>query len=291
MGTPKTGENVFLGALAYRDILHVHDIQFSGKALFVSPSGSDSNNGLDTWGNAKATIQAAVAAASAGDVVCIAPGAYDETVVVNKSLTLIGVGPLGSVFIEPSTAEAEGMQVTADDVTLVNVGVAGDDDGDYALNLHAVSRFRAYGCKFEGTTGVVVLVDGTATDQTADALFQDCEFARGGSGVLFDDSAFGYPTQIRLVKCWFHNLTAVGIGLAAGGGVVNLEVVDSIFDNAEDGTAPTDYIKVDRDGDTGIISGCRFATATNEADVLTIAAGIMWVVNATEAGWTSARPA
>lgn len=237
------------------------------------------------------SIQAAVDAASAGDEIYVEPGGYNETVTVNKAVTIIGLGGRGAAYVEPEAAGAEGMKVTADGVTLINLGVAGDGTADYALNLNAVSRFRAYGCKFEGPTGTVVLVNGTATDQTGDALFDDCEFCWGGSGVLFDDSAYGYPTQVRIKDSWFHNLTAVHVGLAAAGGVVNLELTDNVHDNAEDGTAPTDYIKVDRAGDTGVVSGCRFATPTNAAAVLTVAAGVKWVANATEAGWSAARPA
>src|SRR3990167_1249972 len=173
-----------------------------------------------------ATIQAAVTAASAGDILYIEPGSYNETVTVNKRLTLVGLGGRGAAYIEPTTVGAEGMQVTADDVTLINLGVAGEDTASYALNVRAAYRFRAYGCKFEGPTGTVVLLDGTATKNTADALFEDCEFAWGGSGVLFDNSYYGYPTQIRIRGCWFHNMTAVGVGLAADGGVVNLELTD-----------------------------------------------------------------
>lgn len=243
------------------------------------------------------TIQAAVNAADAGDILYIEPGAYVETVTVSKRLTLVGLGGRGAAYIEPTAAGAEGMLINASDVTLINLGVAGKSDSDYALRVNGNGaakngkRFRAYGCKFEGPTGTVVLLDGDANYNVSDALFEDCEFAWGGSGILFDDSGYGYPTQIRLRRCWFHNLTAVHVGLAAGGGVVNLELTDCVHDNDEAGAAPTDYIKVDRAGDTGIISGCRFATATNASGVLTIAAGIKWAANATEAGWSTARPA
>ena len=81
-----------------------------------------------------------------------------------------------------------------------------------------------------------------------------------------------------------------GLGEATGGGVADLWVEDCYFNDNEDGTAPTDYVKVDRAGDTGMITGCRFSIATNASADLKIAAGIMWVANATEAGWTTARP-
>lgn len=265
-----------------------------GKILHVGPGGTE---GIDA-----STIQAAVNQAAPGDVILVAPGAYNETVTVSKRLTIIGLGGRGAAYIEPTSAGAEGMQVTASDVTLVNLGVAGDDTADYALNVNGNGaakngkRFRAFGCKFEKPTGgaaanCAVLLNGDANYNVSDALFYDCEFAWSANGVLFDDSGYGYPTQVFFERCRFHNNSVVHIGLATGGGVTNLHVVDCIFDDLEDGTAPTDYIKVDRAGDTGIITGCRFSTATNAVGVLTIAAGIMWVANATEAGWSTARPA
>lgn len=251
-----------------------------------SRDGSDAERPLST-------IQQAVTNAPAGSVIFIAPGAYDESVSISKSLTLIGCGPRGSVFIEPSAAGAEGLQVTADDVTLINVGVDGDDTADYALNVNAAARFRAKGCKFElgGGTGPAVLLNGTDDGQAADAIFEDCEFAWAGTGIQFDDSGYGYPTQIRVVRCRFHNLTTAGLGVAASGLVKNLALLDSDFDNLEDGTAPTDYILLSDNGNTGIVSGNRFATATNATGVLTIGTGLKWATNYTEAGASTARPA
>src|SRR3990167_8920458 len=218
------------------------------------------------------TISAMLALMSSGDVGVIGPQRHAEGNLIIpatlSNITLIGAGGRGACYIEPSSA-------------------------GYALNVKGNAaakngkRFRAFGCKFEGPTGTVVLLNGDANYNASDALFSDCEFAWGGSGILFDDSGYGYPTQIFIERCKFHNLTAVGVGLAASGGVTNLILTDSVFDNQEDGTPPTDYIKVDRSGDTGVVSGCRFATATNATGVLTIAAGIMWMANATEAGWST----
>ena len=267
-------------------------------------NASDTNDGRDPE-RPLTTIQKGVdkSTAGRGDIVFVMPGEYPETVTVNKAqLSIIGLGGRGACSIAPTVAGAEGMQVTANDVTLVNIGVAGDDTADYALNVHGNGtgkngkRFRAYACKFEkptGGTGVdcAVYLDGDADYNTADNWFIDCEFAWSKSGVLFDDSLYGFPTQQFFVDCWFHNNSTVHMGLATVGGVVNLVVKDCVFDDDEAGTAPTDYIKVDRAGDTGIITGCRFSIATNASADLKIAAGIMWVANGTEAGWSTARPA
>ena len=107
----------------------------------------------------------------------------------------------------------------------------------------------------------------------------------------FDDSLFGFPTQILLRGCWFHEVTTAHLrDNVAAGGVVDLWVEDCRFMNSEDGTEPTDYIVVDRVGDTGMVSGCRFAAPTITAAKMTIAAGIMWVGNEAEDGLSTARP-
>jgi len=241
------------------------------------------------------TIAGGVALASAGDIVVVSPGAYNETVTVNKRLTIVGLGGRGAAFIEPSTAGAEGMQVTADDVTLINLGVASDDTGSYALNLNAVSRFRAHGCKFEcasGASTICALLDGTATDQVGDALFSDCEFAWAAQGIVADASAYGVPTQIFVEGCKFHNITTAHIAENdADAWFTNLIVSDCVFEGDEAGAEPTDYIVVDHASSSGLFSGNRFAIATNATAKLTIGAQVMWVANATEAGWSTARPA
>lgn len=235
------------------------------------------------------SIQAAVNAAPAYGVVEIPAGAYDESVTISKPITLIGSGARGSVYIEPSAEGASGMLVLADDVTLINIGVAGEGTADYALQVGdadvSPARFRAYGCKFEGPDAAAVILKGAG-----DVLLQDCEFAWCGSGLLFAPNEEGFCTQIFIERCRFHNNADVCIGLDDTGGVVNLQVIDCIFENGEDGTPPAHYIKVDRAGDTGMISGCRFATATHDAEVIAVADGIMYAANITEEGVSTARP-
>lgn len=279
-------------------------LQPRGKQWFVDGAVTVTRHGRD-WKHAKKTISLAITAAAAGDTIYVAPGSYNETLAIpaaKKKLTIIGTGGRGAAFVEPTAVGAEGAQVQADDVTFVNLGIAGEATSDYALNVNGNKpgadkngrRFRAYGCKFEGPTGAnkpAVLLNGDANYQAADALFEDCEFAWANVGLQFDDSSYGYPTQIFVQNCRFHNITTACIGEATGGGVVNLEVTGCQFDNDEAGTAPTDYVKVDRAGDTGLFSGNRFAIATNAAADLKIAAGIKWAANATEAGWSTARPA
>ena len=260
---------------------------FARKVYFVGDNAPQ-------FGQQMSTIAAAINIMLSGDVLILGPQAHAEgnlSIPATKTnLTFIGAGNSGACFIEPAAAGDEGLEVLADDFTLINVGVAGGSTSDYALKIgENVHRFRAYGCKFEGPDGTCVLLDGV-TDCPSDALFDDCEFVWCGSCILFGSALNNFPTQIFIRNCKFHNFTAVGVGLQALGGVGDLELTDSVFGKQEDGTAPTDFIKVDANS-TGIISGCRFATPTNDSALLTIDTNVMWGPNGTEAGWSSARPA
>lgn len=275
----------------------------SGRVLIVCPSNSQNYDMLtqifknDPNGKARffTTLGSAMAQLLPGDVLIAGEGFYDETGLALSgisNLTLVGMGGRGAMGIEPSAAGAEGLLLTScDDVTTYNFGVAGNATADYALQLTSCARFRSYGSKYEGPTGTIISINGTATDQCADILFEDYEVAWGGKGFTFDDSLYGYPTQINIKKGWFHDITDNMLGVATGGLVKGLSFTDNDLDNAEDGTAPTDYILLSDNGNTGTIGGNRFATATNATGVITIGTGLKYPTNYTEAGPSTARPA
>ncbi len=237
------------------------------------------------------TIQSAVDQAAAGDVIYIAPGTYAENVVIaTAGLTLVGLGARGQPWINPAAGVP--LHINAvDDTVVINLGCGGVAAGAAALRLTSTNETRFHACKFEGGSDVLALLEGTAGAQCGNVMFFDCEFAWGLVGMEFDNSAFGFPTQILLRDCWFHEVTTAHLrNEAAGGGVADLWVENCKFYNSEDGTEPTDYIVVDRVGDTGVVSRCYFAAPTITAAKMTIAAGILWVGNYAEDGLSAARP-
>lgn len=257
-----------------------------------------------------ATIQDAVDAALAGDTIQIAAGAYDETVTIPRTdangdalnnLTLVGIGGRGAVYIEPSTEDAAGMLVHADDVTLINVGVAAEDEtaGNFALTVTG-TRFRAYQCKIEGAASQVVIGPGTIAQEAAgtrgrgaDSLFLDCEFCWGTNGITFTSSDYGACTQAKVIGCLFHNLTGDEIDendVGVIGAVRDAWIVGNVLANQEDGTEPTKFVDLDSAGSTGVIAQNIIANPTNASAQIGIAAGVIYVANLTEAGVTTARP-
>ena len=267
---------------------------YSRNQWFVGSSDSDPIPVPLSAAQRVGTIGEMLALMVPGDVGYLGPGAYDEgNLVVPATLTnitLIGAGNRGSVFIEPSTAGDEGLTVLADLVTLINVGVADGGSGDFGLSVGNASvspdRFRAHGCKFEGSA------IGARLYGAGDILLEDCEFAWANVGLQLRSNLVGFNTQIFVQGCRFHNNATVCLGEFANAQQVNnLQLLNNIFDQLEDGTEPTDFILLQDNANTGIISGNQFALATNATAKLTIGTGLMWGPNGTEAGWSSARPA
>jgi hypothetical protein len=229
-----------------------------------------------------------------GDVANIGPGFYAEgNLVIPESLTNVtfrGMGNRGACGIEASITTDEGLTVLADDVTLINLGVAGGDTGDYSLQVGSQTvspnRFRAYGCKFENAAIAVRLW------QAGDVILDDCEICWTTLGLVLRSGDIGFNTQIRIQNCLLHNYVTGGIVEHAAAQQVNdLWLVDNVFGRQEDGTAGTDDILLSDNGNTGLITGNRFSRATNGTGFITIGTGLIYNPNGTEAGWSTARPA
>lgn len=281
--------------------------------LFVDGvSGVDGNSGLSPT-RALATIQAAVDKAEDNVlgkvVICIAPDpdGYAETVTISRPTTgaamlIYGMGPRGSVFIDPSTEDAGGMVCHRDDVTLFNVGVAAEDETSAVALTVTGSRFRAYQSKIEGGAIQVQIGPGTIAQEAAgtrgvgaDSLFDDCEICWGTNGVKFLATDYGAVTQQRFRRCLFHNLTASSFEEGNSGGSADIQfrnvwVEDCTFSPAEDGTEPTKYFSLnDNNANTGVATGNRFTVALNSGKNL-VSTALIWTGNLHPAGLSTTQP-
>lgn len=268
--------------------------------------GSDTANDGLSWASALGTISTAVSRASSGDCIYVGPGQYDETVTIARAkskLSIVGVGGRGAAYIEPSTEDAAGMVCHADDVTLVNIGVAAEDDTSAVALTVTGSRFRAYACKIEAGADQLVIGPGTVAQEAAgthgvgaDWLFEDCEFCWGTDGIVLTCTDYGAVTQGRISRCHFHNLSgkhiteAVGSGGSAAVTFQNIVIEDCTFDDLDVGTAPTNYIDLNADNaNTGVVTGCRFPTAINSGLNL-VSTAMHWVSNFHTGGVSTAQP-
>ena len=264
-------------------------LPFAGNVYYVG-SGAPSGVGIRRVD----TIAAALSLMISRDVLVLGPQEHAEgnlSIPATKpNIVIMGAGPRGSCFIEPATAAHNGLEILADDVTLINVGVANGSGGTYGLSVGSQTvspdRFRSYGCKFEGT-GIAARLYGAG-----DVLLDDCEFAWANTGLQFRANNNGFVTQAFIRGSRFHNNATACISESANQQEVdNLQLWNNLFDQLEDGTEPTDFILLQHNGNTGVIGGNIFALATNATAKLTIGTGLMWAPNGTEAGWSTARPA
>ena len=283
-------------------------VQSKGKHWYVDGTKGASGGG-DSYNAAFMLPSEAVAKASAYDFIHVAPNngaAYVESAVLNVSvrgLTIIGEGPIASVWVQPTTVGVSGIIVSANEVTFQNFGGEGEATAKFGLEVQdAVEEFRAYYSKFGGSGGVpgnANDIDAVRLTGAGPCLFDTCEFAWAGQGVKFRGGLTSFPTQVKIINSLFHNLaashiTAYNNDLSQIHKVVDLWHVNNIHSNLELGTEPTkEFIRVNRILSSGLIAGNQFATATNSNTKFKLHGdGLMkWGANATEAGWSTARPA
>lgn len=255
------------------------------------------------------TVQGAVDAAAVYDNsrIYLMPGVYNETVTIarnNAGLEIVGLGARQSASIAPSTAAAKALIVNADNVKLVNLDLAGNTTATYAARITG-NGCTAIGCKFEGVDtsgsalnfgpGSVAQVNAGTAGHGGDLKLIDCEFAFSLNGFELVASDYGAATQILMKDCNMNNISGTEIlgtpGAFGIGSTRNLHVIDNVFGRMEDGTKPSDFVNVNDASDTGLFSGNHFAIATNAAADIKVGAKVLYAANATEAGYSTARPA
>lgn len=273
----------------------------AGKSLYVTSVGA-ANAGGRSWADAYGTVQAAVDAASAGDVIYIAPGGYDEALTISTGeITLVGVGGAGSVALAPSAEDAVAITVSGTSaartggVTLINVGGEGNGTGG-GLHVHGnIRRFRAYNGKYEGGAFAVTL-ESTAEGSVADTRLEGNEFAWAVAGVKLLTSGGGDPvTQTRIEGNFFHNIETDGV-MNVTTHSADVWVVGNVFAATEAAAETTQYIDLAVADTTGLVAGNYFATTVFDTASFAIAAGVLWTGNQAQAegpatgGGTAGRP-
>ncbi|MDB5738993.1 MAG: outer rane adhesin like protein [Alphaproteobacteria bacterium] len=265
--TGNAGNNKFDGGAGIDTVLFsvqptAANVGWNGTAFTVTgPDGTDTVKNVenldDAAGGSKillvggggyATINAAIAAANAGDTILIAPGTYNENVVVNKSLTLQGAasgvviegtftedngnfaGPL-STWLQTapgySGASGTGISVSADNVTLKNltvddfltgVGVSGSSVSGLTLDgvttQHSVNGFsKPDDTALNGAT----ITNSTFSDEYVGAGFYNDQGATGGPGFGKD------ATNTTITNSHFQDIDIKGVYMETAQGTTLLD--------------------------------------------------------------------
>lgn len=157
------------------------------------------------------TIQAAVDAAAGGDTIKVKAGTYEESVVVNKQLTIIGRDPKLSRYLNPEKASivdppadnsdndhAIGFELLADGIVIEGFTIGefdGNVDDEGTIGIATSPNFSGYTIEdnvFEDNTIGIRLNTATSTSAAEtvveDNLFRDNDRAGSsqGNGIISD---------------------------------------------------------------------------------------------------------
>ncbi|MFC4405375.1 hypothetical protein [Haloarchaeobius iranensis] len=226
------------------------------------------------------TIQAAVDAASAGDVVGVADGSYSESVTVGtEGLTLTSARGAMPTIEGPGTGSSATVTVTADGVTvdgfevtnpggLLGVKVGdGIDDATVCNNL-----IRDVGPT--GSLGVTGIIVGqgdhrnvSIVGNTVEDLFQDDDGSFATlNGILFDadNSSPGTITDVRVERNVLQDLesTTAPLGIVVQHDVASMDIADNVISGltADNSLGPGSYTTFAQglSVDSTAITGMRF---------------------------------
>lgn len=282
-----------------------------GRPVYVNGTDGDDNASGRAWSRAKATLQAAIDMVEAFGTVYVAPGDYDEAVVVPGSkdqFSVVGVGPRGSVSIAPAATDATALTVHGRDVELRNIGAQGNGAGHGARITGR--RVAAYQCKFEdsdGTGNALLLGPGETADIDAGTqdkgdfgYFEDCEFAYADKGVVLQGSGYGSCGQHRFVRCESYNLPTAHFEEAhtAFGQITlhyrDLRILGHVFrtgsDDAGADVATTKFLSLNDDNaNLGLVAGCFFPTTLTGGKNL-LSTGLIFAGNYMTGGLSTGQP-
>ncbi len=256
--------------------------------------GSDDYTGTGP-SKAKATIQAAITAASGGDVVYIRPQVYtlgtgfaryteDITVAqaqtagsgteANANISIIGItsrqypSDMLGVRTKYSTAAHGGWNIECPGTHLENIGIFAEDATSYAIFFESNGGTRTKG--FDGSSMYNVMVKGKATQlgsgtggsgdvSIVNCKFQ-CKYDGSGTPLLNLVGSAGAINRLSVINCDFIGGNANNYSTAVITGaapVISFVMRDCHFSQAPD-TPP--YINFAGTSNSGVISNCYFGS-------------------------------
>jgi hypothetical protein len=196
------------------------------RVIYVTKNGNDSNTGL--FNTPKLTIKAALAAATAGTSVQVAPGVYTEAnpITIPSNVSLIG-NDLRTVTVLPATPSADLFYVRGGcyvwGITIKNYLANGFsyDPATPTQNVYVSPYIQ--NITSTTTTGTAVKIDGDLTSATSTKAMIVGFFTiinKGGKGIYITNLGYSQLVNIYTIAC--H----VGI-LCESGGFCTLNGSDS----------------------------------------------------------------
>jgi hypothetical protein len=185
----------------------VGPIPTSINILYVAKNGSDSNDG--TINRPFLTIRAAMAVATAGTSVHVAPGAYTEInpITIPTNVAMIGDN-LRSVFVTPATPSSDLFYLRGGSyvwgITIRNYLANGFSYDPATSSQNVFVSPYVQNITSSTTTGTAVYIDGNATSAISTKAMILGFFTiinRGGIGVRLVNSSYSQAVNIYTIAC------------------------------------------------------------------------------------------
>lgn len=181
-----------------------------GGTVWVSSLGNDATGERNNLTRHFLTIPAAVAAAQAGDVVMIAPGAYTvsgniaKDDLVYQTLGVASITYTGTDFLFDTSGLNAGITIDGDFVLINQAGSSGviniNDDSTRNIRFLTIECYAGYGIRIVGalTTNPVTIRGNIFSSEADGALLID----KSGAKILYygsvtSEESNSYPVQIR----------------------------------------------------------------------------------------------
>lgn len=289
-----TGGDIYSLAARVGDIESTFPVS-ADKIIYVSPRGSDANDGL-TWGTAKLTLVGGLAALTGPGFIQLGAGTIDTGGSVDLSgrlnVTIAGLGG-NTGGAAPATLLRHTAAGATSIINAVNSG--GCVFRDFQL-LYTNAGFTGYCIDLRNTAagatalwGVVnCFVGGGVTNQTAAAcvaidnahsgIIQNCNFFGAQVGVLGRSAAGTFSNAIKILQCHFVSNVVRHISNVGEGWSIDACTFEALLSGAAGGII-NDAAIVGR----GIhISGCWFGdviAAAGGTQISMVAVGLTVVGN------------
>ncbi len=224
-----SGQTYYVRAYAKnaQGISYGQNVTFTGAIVhYVSKTGSDAT-GDGSSGNPWATITHAISMSNAGDKIILLNDIIDNSIVIDKNITIEGLGAQTSKIMAASTAGSasarvmtvnSGVTATIRYLTIQNGNVAGRGGGIYVQGDLTIEECSIDNNNATGTNdgGAIYVISGASCTISRSALFNNS--SRYGGAVFAEDNAIVNISNSTVS----NNSASYGGGFLNGTGELNI---------------------------------------------------------------------
>ncbi|MEN8219600.1 MAG: right-handed parallel beta-helix repeat-containing protein [Pseudomonadota bacterium] len=212
------------------------------------------------------TISAAIKKAKAGNRVLVKPGIYQEDLVIDKPLKIVGDGKVADIIIESKNTSCIYMET--DKALIRGLSLRNRAEGDCAVDIPQ-GKLRLENCDITSNTLLCVHISGSETE----GIISYCKIHDSkGIGIIIDKNGTG-----RIENCEIFGNALSGIAISEGGNPVvqkctikqNKHWAVYVYDGGA-GTIKNCDLRDNAKGTWHIQSGCQVHGSGNKEDTYTI---------------------